>query len=69
MIRHQWMTYQNEDTPDSYFRLEENNKSTSGRIQYSYLEHALEFCHLTTNTTSVYIFFSIIMRHITIQAT
>ena len=34
MIRHQWMTYQNEDIPDSYFRLEENNKSTSGRIQY-----------------------------------
>ena len=30
MIRHQYMTYQNEDIPDSYFRLEENNKSTSG---------------------------------------
>ena len=53
MIRHQWMTYQNEDIPDSYFRLEENNKSTSGRIQYSYWEHALKCCHLTTNTTSV----------------
>ena len=53
MIRHQWMTYQNEDIPDSYFRLEENNKSTSGRIQYSYWEHALECFHLTTITTSV----------------
>ena len=30
MIRHQSMTNQNEDIPDSYFRLEENNKSTSG---------------------------------------
>ena len=53
MIRHQWMTYQNEDIPDSYFRLEENTKNTSGRIQYSYWEHALECYHLTTNTTSV----------------
>ena len=53
MIRHQWMTYQNEDIPDSYFRLEENNKSTSGWIQWSYPEHALECCHLTTNKTSV----------------
>ena len=53
IIRHQWMTYQNEDIPDSYFRLEENNKSTSGRIQYSYWEHALECFHLTTITTSV----------------
>ena len=53
MIRHQWMTYQNEDIPDSYFGLEENNKSTSWRIQYSYWEHALECCRLTTNTTSV----------------
>ena len=52
-IRHQWITYQNEDIPDSYFRLEENTKNTSGRIQYSYWEHALECYHLTTNTTSV----------------
>ena len=47
------MTYQNEDIPDSYFRLEESNKSTSGWIQYWYWEHALECCHLTTNKTSV----------------
>ena len=47
IIRNQWMQYQNENIPDTYFKQTVEESSSSNRIQDSYWSYALEKCSLT----------------------